>query len=110
LAALLNADELQRTAERQPVGWERDVLVDLAAVPREVADASRLNRPRQWAESLLGRQDPGAVAIDHAAPPPARPPVGTDVPVTDATAPSTSTSTSTTVPARRSPTASAPLQ
>lgn len=113
LAALLNADELQRTAERQPVGWERDVLVDLAAVPWEVADASRLNRPRGWAESLLGTDDPGAVVLDHPAPPPppppARSPGGTDVPVTRPTS-STSTSTSTTAPERRTPTASAPLQ
>src|SRR5690606_30475071 len=87
LAALLNADELQRTAEHQPVGWERDVLVDLVAVPQEVADASGLNRPRRWAESLLGRQDPGAVAIEHPAPPPARPPGGTDAPDFDATDP-----------------------
>jgi uncharacterized protein len=107
LAALLNADELQRTAERQPVGWERDVLVDLAAVPREVADASRLNRPRSWAESLLGREEPPTVVIGHP-PPPARPPDRTQAPTTDATAPSTSTSTP--IPERRTPTASAPLQ
>lgn len=112
LGALLNADELQRTAERQPVGWERDVLVDLAAVPHEIADTSRLNRPRRWAESLLGTQDAGGSVIERPAPPPARPPVGSDVPVTDPTgsSTSTSTSTSTTEPARRTPTASAPLQ
>ncbi|HAS11968.1 MAG TPA: hypothetical protein DCS55_15840 [Acidimicrobiaceae bacterium] len=118
LAALLNADELQRTAERQPVGWERDVLIDLAAVPQEVADASRLNRPRRWAEALLGTPDPGGSVLERPAPPPARPPVSSDDPVTGPTGSSTSTSTSTsastststTVPERRTPTASAPLQ
>ena len=110
LAAVLNADELQRTAERQPVGRERDVLVDLAAVPQEVADVSRLNRPRRWAESLLGTQDPGAVVIEQPPPPPARPPGGTDVPVTGPADTSASTSTATTAPDHRTPTASDPLQ
>lgn len=108
LAALLNADELRSTAERQPVGWEREALVDLAAIPQEVADAARLDRPRAWAESLLGTQEPAPVAIGPA-PPPARPP-DTQVPVTDPAGSSTSTSTATTVPERRTPSASAPLQ
>jgi hypothetical protein len=108
LAALLNADELRRTAERQPVGREREVLIDLAAIPEEVADASRLNRPRRWAESLLGTDDLGAVSIEHPAPPPIRPPTRPEAPVTDPVA--SSTTTSSTVPERRTPTASAPLQ
>lgn len=110
LAGLLNADELRRTAEHQPVGWERDVLVDLAAVPREVADATRLDRPRAWAESLLGTQEPDAVALGPPAPPPARPSERADAPATAPTDSTASTSTTTTVPERRTPTASAPLQ
>lgn len=109
LAALLNADELRRTADRQPVGWEREALVDLAAIPQEIADATRLDRPRAWVESLLGTQEPAAVAVGPPAPPPARPP-DAQVPVTDPADSSTSTSTTTTVPERRTPTASAPLQ
>lgn len=113
LAALLNGDELARTAERQPVGWQRDVLIELAAVPEGIADATGLDRPRRWAKALTGEDRAGSATTDGtptAPPPPASvPPDGAEAPAPDPTTSPTG-APSTTGPARRSPTATAPLQ
>ncbi len=110
LAALMNGPQLVRTAERQPFGWRRDALVDLASDVAEVSEATGLDRPRRWADRLLDR-DQG--------PPPSAPPVtvpsgttlppATTAPTTPDTAPDT-TATPTTTPTRRRPTAEDPLR
>ena len=109
LAALMNGPELVRTAERQPYGWRRDVLVDVASGVADAGDATGLDRPRIWLAHLLDRdQEP--------APPVAAPPVTTPVTVAPTTIPTTSpgaattTTPPTTAPARRRPTTDEPLR
>jgi hypothetical protein len=55
LAALFNADSLYATAHRQPFGWKRTVLVNLAGPVRSVSHTLRLNRPRARIEEAIGR-------------------------------------------------------
>lgn len=103
LAALLNAEELLHTAESQPLGWKRDVVVDLASVIADVADTTRLDRPRRWAETAIGDGEAEGRSSD---------PV---VPVTTTLVPESTTvpgdgATTATVPELRRPTADAPLR
>ena len=59
LAALLNADSLYATANRQPFGWKRTVLINLIGPVRSVSEATRLNRPRERIETAIGREPVG---------------------------------------------------
>ncbi len=97
LAALANAPELVRTAQRQPLGWRRDVLVDITDVVADVADRTRLDRPRIWIEHALDRE---------ASPAPRPLPVAPTVPVT--TAPVTTAPVTATAPMSSAPGASVP--
>ena len=55
-AALLNADEIERTARRQPLGWRRDALVHVTSAIRRVADGTRLTTFRHGIEDATGRE------------------------------------------------------
>lgn len=112
VTALMNAPELLETAEGQPLGWRRDTLVEVASVAAEVADVTRLDRPRRWAERLLDRERGGG-AGDAASPlptPVTTAPVATTIPIADPDTADPPESPGTTVPERRRPTAEEPLR
>lgn len=55
--ALLNAQDLLATAERQPFGWQRDVAVAAAAPIARLAAVVGFDRPRGAIDAALGRRD-----------------------------------------------------
>lgn len=65
VGALLNAQDLLATAERQPFGWQRDVAVALASPVASLSSAIGLDRPRDAIDTALGRNG-DAPAIDEA--------------------------------------------
>lgn len=92
LAALLNAQNIYKSVYNQPEGTQREVALAFAGPLREVSMALRLDRPRAWVESAVGREH---AVIDTEVvlppPPPARgaettPAAGppTDTPTTSA--------------------------
>jgi hypothetical protein len=113
IAALLDAEGLEQTAESQPFGWRHDVATAAVRPVVTVSRALHLTAPRDWLLDVLDR--PGGA---DASPPPttpatsstttSRPPATTGT--TGDTVATSTTSTSTTVPARRVPTASNPLR
>lgn len=112
LAAVANGPALVRTAERQPLGWQRDLLVDVASAVAEVGDSTRLDRPRRWLDEALDREAPSGrlrppVVAPRPSPPDAAPPPADE----PEAAPSTSApTTEPAAPDRRRPTAEAPLR
>jgi len=109
LAALLDAEALQDTAESQPFGWRHDVATAVADPLVEVSRALRLTEPRHWVEDALGRPS------TRPEPSPPASTTTTEGPTTTTTAAPGSSSTSTTEtpttePARRVPTAEQPLR
>ena len=62
LGALMNADSLADTAERQPFGWQRSTAVTLVRPLEAVADATGAGRLNAWLTDDIGgwfRQAPG---------------------------------------------------
>lgn len=94
LAAVLNADSLYSLANRQPVGWKRDVARAAVAPFRGVAGLTRLDRPREALVRAAGR-DPSVGTGDNTLVAPS-----TTVPIDPQEPPFT----------LRKPTASAPLR
>ena len=56
IAALLNAQNIYKSVYNQPEGTQRDVALAFAGPLREVSMALRLDRPRAWVESAIGRE------------------------------------------------------
>jgi uncharacterized protein len=56
LAALLNAQSVYKSVYNQPEGTQREVALAFAGPLREVSMALRLDRPRAWFESAIGRE------------------------------------------------------
>ena len=56
IAALLNAQSIYKSVYNQPEGMQREVALAFAAPLREVSMALRLDRPRAWFESAIGRE------------------------------------------------------
>lgn len=56
LACLLNAQNIYKSVYNQPEGTQREVALALAGPLREVSMALRLDRPRAWVESAIGRE------------------------------------------------------
>jgi hypothetical protein len=113
IAALLDAEGLERTARSQPFGWRHDVATAVVRPVVAVSRALHLTAPRAWLLDVLDR--PGGEP--DASPPPTSSTTSTTGTTTPGTTGSTSgpsstssTSTSTTVPLRRGPTASDPLR
>ncbi len=99
LGLLLNAADIRRTAERQPLGWQRSVAVALVEPVYHVSTFLRLDRPRAALDSAMGRET-------------ALPPATQSPEVTPSAPSTTSTSlavTTTTVPGRRVVTEEEPL-
>jgi hypothetical protein len=94
LAALLNADSLHATADRQPFGWKRTVLINVIGPIRSLSHATRLNRPRQRIQEAIGRE----------------PERGSDEVVTVTTPPPPQEAAPTTTAPVREPTAEEPLR
>jgi uncharacterized protein len=56
LAALLNAQNIYKSVYNQPEGTQREIALAFAGPLREVSMALRLDRPRAWVESAVGRE------------------------------------------------------
>jgi hypothetical protein len=55
IAALLNAQNIYKSVYNQPEGTQREVALAFAGPLRQVSMALRLDRPRAWVESAIGR-------------------------------------------------------
>ena len=66
-AALLNAETLLESAERQPFGWQRDVLVGLAKPVDRIARTLQLERPGEVFDDVRGRNDDTGHGFDELA-------------------------------------------
>ena len=97
--ALLNADALVRTAERQELGAGRTIALALAEPVAAVSDFFKLSAPRSAVDEALGRDLPRR---DVTAVPPS-------TTTTSVRAPDAATTTTTTVPAVRTVSAADPL-
>lgn len=106
LAALLDAEALDDTARSQPFGWRRDVATAAVGPVLDVSRALHLTAPRRWLEDAFDRPHTNS---DDSSPAPTTVPTPS-VPTTSPSPPSTASTTPTTTPARRSPTAAAPLR
>lgn len=60
VGALLNAQSLLATAQRQPFGWQRDVAVAVASPVASLSAAVGLDRPHAAITSALGRSPDGS--------------------------------------------------
>ena len=116
IAALLDAEGLEQTAESQPFGWRHDVATAVMGPVVAASRALHLTAPRAW---LLDALDRPAGDTDASPPAPssttatsATSTTGTTgtTGTTSGTSSTSSTSTSTTVPAQRTPTPSDPLR
>lgn len=56
MAALLNAQSIYKSVYNQPEGTQREIALAFAGPLREVSMALRLDRPRAWVESAIGRE------------------------------------------------------
>ena len=57
LGSLLNAPGIEKTAQSQPIGWRRDVGRFFAQPLADVSHFLQADRPREWLQSTLGRED-----------------------------------------------------
>lgn len=64
VGALLNAQALLATAERQPFGWQRDLAVGVASPVASLSAAMWLDRPRDAIEQALGRGEDVPIVDD----------------------------------------------
>ncbi len=72
LAALLNAQNIYKSVYNQPEGTQREVALAFAGPLREVSMALRLDRPRAWVESAIGREH-ATIDTEIVLPPPPPP-------------------------------------
>lgn len=77
IAALLNAQNIYKSVYNQPEGTQREVALAFAGPLREVSTALRLDRPRAWVESAIGR-DHATIDTEIVLPP--SPPADADAP------------------------------
>ena len=77
LAVLLNAPELEREAKQKPFGTERDVWVSIWRPFSAVSQALYLDRPREWADEALNRNDKGSIFELPGGTPTTQPPTAT---------------------------------
>lgn len=96
VAALLGSDSLVGLAERQQLGWQRDVALSAAHGFDRFSDALSLDRPARWAHRALGHEV-DQIDVDSLI-----------QPVTTTTAPVAAPTTTTPVP--RVPTVDQPLR
>ncbi len=75
MAALLNAQSIYKSVYNQPEGTQREVALAFAGPLREVSMALRLDRPRAWFESAVGREH-ATIDTEIVLPPPP-PPIAT---------------------------------
>lgn len=71
LGTLFNAADIRATAERQPLGWQRDTALALVEPVYWLSELLRLDRPREFLDVAMGRAGPqsaGAVASATAMP------------------------------------------
>jgi hypothetical protein len=115
LAALLDAEGLAETAQRQPFGWRHDLATAVTEPLVDLSRALHLTAPRRWIEDALDRDHAGGdgdgdatVAVGTTTTIAGSSPASTDPP--SSTRPTTTTTTTTTAPSRRRPTADAPLR
>lgn len=91
MAVLLNAPELENEAKQKPFGTDRDVWVNIWKPFSAVSQTLYLDRPREWADRALNRDDngsifelPGTTATPHSGSPtqtgPGKTPVATPTP------------------------------
>ena len=78
LAALLNAQSIYKSVYNQPEGTQREVALAFAGPLREVSMALRLDRPRAWVESAIGREH-ATIDTEIVLPPPPPPTATTPV-------------------------------
>ncbi len=88
LAALLNAQSIYKSVYNQPEGTQREVALAFAGPLREVSMALRLDRPRAWVESAIGREH-ATIDTEIVLPPP--PPPTATTPLAGPAAPSAPT-------------------
>lgn len=110
LAALLDAEALQDTAESQPFGWRHDVATALADPLVEVSRALHLTEPRHWVEDALGRPSTRPEPSTPASTTTTEAPTTTSTEAPGSSTTSTTEAPTTTAPARRVPTADLPLR
>ena len=61
LAVLLNAAELESEAKAKPFGKERDFWVNVWKPFATVSRVFYLDKPREWADHALGREEAGRI-------------------------------------------------
>ncbi|MGE0602151.1 MAG: DUF459 domain-containing protein [Dehalococcoidia bacterium] len=61
MAVLLNAPELEKEAKQKPFGTERDIWVAIWKPFSTVSQALYLDKPREWADQALNRDDRGSI-------------------------------------------------
>jgi hypothetical protein len=89
IAALLNAQNIYKSVYNQPEGTQREVALAFAGPLREVSMALRLDRPRAWFETAIGR-DHATIDTEIVIPPT---PPADDPGTTPGTGPGTGTPT-----------------
>ena len=101
ITMFIDADGLVRTADRQSLGWERTVALEVMHPIQSVSRALYLNRPRLWLVHATGRTDTVHITSTKGVK------IATDksVPVAGS-----GTTTTTTLPSYRTPTATDPLR
>ena len=84
VSLLLNAPGLHKTAQAQPLGWQRDVGLAVTGPLDTLSGALLLDRPRAAVKAAIGRSDDDTIDTEIALPPattpeqtPAQPPQGT---------------------------------
>lgn len=71
IAALLDADGLRKGAVTREDGAARDVAMAVTDPLQRVSDTLRLNRPRRWIKTAVGREDDDRIDTTIAEPAPA---------------------------------------
>jgi hypothetical protein len=99
IAALLNAQSIYKSVYNQPEGTQREVALAFAGPLREVSMALRLDRPRAWFESAIGREH-ATIDTEIVLPTPPAPTATT--PAATPTAPTAPSSDGTATPAQPS--------
>ncbi|MGE3074583.1 MAG: DUF459 domain-containing protein [Dehalococcoidia bacterium] len=61
MAVLLNAPELEKEAKQKPFGTERDIWVAIWKPFSTVSETLYLDKPREWADQALNRDDRGSI-------------------------------------------------
>lgn len=112
VAMFLGADALERTAQRQPLGWPRDVALAVAEPVAALSHTLFLDRPQIWLAQVTGHaQDTDITPTDHIelADPGAVAEVA-EIDDQDQSTPAPEATTTTTVAPRRRPTPEDPVR